>query len=109
MPDLHFSVLIGGSAETVFALLADLEHYDRWLPGSKAFGKITHISPLPVGLGTTYVDAGPSVTRYGEVTEYDPPLQISLHQPMLVKRGLLVGTINIHLRHILEPVEQMIR
>ncbi|HKF37940.1 MAG TPA: hypothetical protein VKB35_13680 [Ktedonobacteraceae bacterium] len=73
MPDLHFSTLIVGSAETVFALLADLAHYDRWLPGSKAFGAITQISPLPVGLGTTYIDAGPAGTRLGEVTEYDPP------------------------------------
>jgi len=48
MPDLHFTTLIEGSAETVFALIADLAHYDRWLPGSKAFGAITQISPLPV-------------------------------------------------------------
>ena len=109
MPELHFTILIGGPAETVFALLADLEHYDRWLPGSKAFGAITQISPLPVGLGTTYIDAGPSGTRHGEVTEYDPPTRISFHQPMQVKRGLLSGTIDIHLRNTLEQVEQMTR
>src|SRR5258708_4447628 len=109
MADLHFSILIAGSAETIFALLADLEHYDRWLPGSQAFGAITQISPLPVGLGTTYVDAGPSGTRQGEVTEFHPPMRISFHQPMQVKQGLLRGTIDIHLRHTLEPVEQMTR
>src|SRR5258708_37035551 len=106
MPNLHFTILIEGSAETVFALIADLAHYDRWLPGSKAFGTITQISPLPVGLGTTYIDAGPAGTRHGEVTEYDPPTRISFHQPMQVKQRLLTGTIDIHLRHTLEPVEQ---
>lgn len=109
MPDLHFTTLIEGSAETVFALIADLAHYDRWLPGSQTFGEITQISPLPVGLGTTYIDAGPSGTRHGEVTEYDPPTRISFNQPMKVKQGLLTGTIDIHLRHTLEPVEQMTR
>lgn len=109
MPGLHFTILINGSAETIFALIADLSQYDRWLPGSKAFGGITEISPLPVGLGTTYTDAGPSGTRRGVVTEYEPPTLISFHQPMQVKRGLLAGTIDIRLRHTLEPVEQMIR
>src|SRR5215469_16523276 len=109
MPELHFTTLIAGSAETVFALLADLAHYDRWLPGSKSFGAITHIAPLPVGLGTTYIDAGPSGTRHGEVTEYDPPTRISFHQPMHVKQGRLFGTIDIYLRHTLEPMEQMTR
>jgi uncharacterized protein YndB with AHSA1/START domain len=109
MPDLHFTTLIEGSAETIFALIADLAHYDRWLPGSKSFGAITQISPLPVGLGTTYIDAGPTGTRPGEVTEYDPPRRISFHQPMKVKQRLLSGTIDIHLRHTLEPVEQMTR
>ena len=109
MPNLHFTTLIDGSAESVFALIADLAHYDRWLPGSNAFGTITQISPLPVGLGTTYIDAGPAGTRHGEVTEYDPPTHISFHQPMQVKQGFLTGTIDIHLRHTFEPVEQMTR
>src|SRR5260221_685620 len=42
--------------ETLFQR-QQLAHYDRWLPGSKAFGAITQIAPLPVGLGTTYIDA----------------------------------------------------
>jgi hypothetical protein len=49
MPASHFTVHIGGPSEIVFALIADLTQYDRWLPRSKAFG-----------LGTTYVDTGPS-------------------------------------------------
>lgn len=109
MPDLHFSILINGSTKTIFALLADLSQYDRWLPGSSAFGEIRDIAPLPVGLGTTYIDAGPAGIRYGEVTEYDPPIRLSFHQPMQVKQGLLRGTIDIHLRHTLEQVGQTTR
>ncbi len=109
MPDLHYSILINGSADAIFAMLADLPHYDRWLPGSKAFGEIRDITPLPVGLGTTYIDAGPSGIRRGEITEYDPPTRLSFHQPMHVKQGLVRGTIDIHLRHTLEQVEQTTR
>jgi len=106
MPDLHFSILINGSAETIFALLADLSQYNRWLPGSKSFGEIRDITPLPVGLGTTYIDTGSSGIRHGEVTEYDPPTRLSFHQPMQVKQGLVRGIIDIHLRHTLEQVQQ---
>lgn len=109
MPDLYFTILINGSAETIFALLADLSHYDRWLPGSKAFGEIREITPLPIGLGTTYIDAGPSGIRHGEVTEFDPPTCLSFHQPMQVKQGVVKGSIDIHLRHTLEQVEQTTR
>lgn len=109
MPDVHFTVLIKGSAETIFALLADLQHYDRWLPGSGSFGGITEITPLPVGLGTTYIDAGPSGVRHGTVTEFDPPTLLSFHQPMQVRQGPLRGNIDIHLRHTLAPEEQLTR
>jgi uncharacterized protein YndB with AHSA1/START domain len=109
MPDLHFTILINGSAETIFALLADLEHYDRWLPGSKAFGGITDITPLPIALGTTYIDAGPSGIRHGKVIEYNPPKRISFHQPMQIRQGPLRGTIDIHLYQTLEQVEQTTR
>ena len=109
MPDLRFTTLIEGSAETIFGLIADLAHYDRWLPGSKAFGTVTQISPLPIGVGTTYIDAGPSGTTRGKVTDYQPPTRICFHQPMEVKQRLVTGTIDIHLRHTLEPVEKMTR
>src|SRR6266446_5927275 len=83
MPKLHFTILIEGSAESVFALLADLAHYDRWLPGSKSFGTITQIAPLPVGLGTTYIDAGPAGTRHGEVTLHIHGL-LKVAQPFVI-------------------------
>jgi carbon monoxide dehydrogenase subunit G len=109
MPNLHFTILIQSPPEPIFALLADLAHYDRWLPGSSSFGAITEISPLPVALGTTYIDAGPSGIRRGEVTEYDPPAVISFRQPMQVKQGFITGAIDIYLRHTLEPQGQTTR
>ena len=68
MPDLHFSIFITGSAETLFALLADLLRYDRWLSSSKVFGEIRDITPLPVGLDPS-LDVGPAGIRHGEVIE----------------------------------------
>jgi uncharacterized protein YndB with AHSA1/START domain len=102
MLDLHFTALIRGRSETVFELIADLAHYDRWLPGSAAFGSIQDISPLPVGVGTRYIDAGPAGTRYGEVIEYDAPRCIAFHQPMTLRGVSWLGPIDIRLRHTLE-------
>ncbi len=45
-----------------------MPNYGRWLPGSEAFGGTTEISPYPVRLGTTYLDAGPAGQRPGSVT-----------------------------------------
>jgi hypothetical protein len=54
-----FTTRIEGSPETIFGLIADMPNYGRWLPGSEAFGGTTEVSPYPVRLGTTYLDAGP--------------------------------------------------
>ena len=69
----QFTARIEGSPETIFDLIADMPNYGRWLPGSEAFGGTTEVSPYPVRLGTTYLDAGPLGQRPGSVTEYDPP------------------------------------
>jgi len=60
--------------ETIFELIADMPNYGRWLPGSDAFGGTTEVSPYPLRLGTTYLDAGPAGLRPGSVTGYDPRL-----------------------------------
>src|SRR5476649_525677 len=101
MPKLRFSVNIQSSAETIFAVIVDLPGYHRWLPGSESFGTISDISSEPIGLGTTYVDAGPSGKRYGSIVEYMPPTNITFHQPMHVT-GLLRGTIDININYTLE-------
>jgi len=53
----QFTARIEGSPETIFNLIADMPNYGRWLPGSEAFGGTTKVSPYPVRLGTTYLDA----------------------------------------------------
>jgi uncharacterized protein YndB with AHSA1/START domain len=56
MPLLRFTVAINGSRETIFELIADLAHYERWLPGSRTFGGMTQVSLALPGVGTSYAD-----------------------------------------------------
>ena len=77
MPTLRFTAHIEGPRETVFGLIADITQYDRWLPRSRAFGAVTQVSQTPVGLGTTYIDNGPSGAMQGSITDYDPPARIA--------------------------------
>jgi uncharacterized protein YndB with AHSA1/START domain len=102
---LEFTARIEGSPETIFDLIADLPNYGRWLPGSNAFGATTEVTPYPVRLGTTYLDAGPVGQRPGSVTEFDPPKRIAFHQTMLVKRGPLAADTDIQIGYGLEPVD----
>jgi uncharacterized protein YndB with AHSA1/START domain len=102
----RFTARIEGSPETIFELIADMPNYRRWLPGSDAFGGTTEVSPYPVGLGTTYLDAGPAGQRPGSVTAYDPPKHIAFHHTMLLKRGPLTANIDVSIRYTLEPVER---
>ncbi len=101
----RFTARIKGSPEVIFDLIADMPNYGRWLPGSQAFGGTTEVSPYPVRLGTTYMDAGPAGQRPGSVTAYDPPRHIAFHHTMLLKQGPLSADIDVHIRYTLEPVE----
>jgi uncharacterized protein YndB with AHSA1/START domain len=101
----RFTARIEGSPEAIFDLIADMPNYGRWLPGSEAFGGTTEVSPYPVRLGTTYLDAGPAGERRGFVTGYDPPRHIAFHQTMPLKRGPLTANIDVHIRYTFEPVE----
>jgi hypothetical protein len=101
----RFTARIKGSPEVIFDLIADMPNYGRWLPGSQAFGGTTEVSPYPVRLGTTYLDAGPAGQRPGSVTAYDPPKHIAFHHTMLLKQGPLRADIDVHVRYTLEPAE----
>jgi uncharacterized protein YndB with AHSA1/START domain len=101
----RFTAHIRGSPETVFDLVADMPHYGRWLPTSNAFGGTTHVTPYPVRLGTTYLDAGPAGERPGSVTAFDAPTFIAFHHTMLLKKGPLTAHIDVHVRFTFEPVE----
>jgi uncharacterized protein YndB with AHSA1/START domain len=100
--ELRFEAEIRASAERVFALLADLRNYDRWLPRSSAFHGTTEISDGPIGVGTTYVEPGPTGIRRGRVTQCNPPTSLGFEQPMTMKPRW-AGEIDIHLVHTLTP------
>lgn len=102
----RFTARIEGSPERIFNLVADMPNYGRWLPESDAFGGTTEVTPYPVRLGTTYLDAGPAGERPGSVTEFDPPKHIGFHHTMLLKRGPLTADIDVHIRYTLEPNER---
>src|SRR2546422_2001337 len=104
MPASHFTVDIDSPSETVFALIADLAHYDRWLPRSRAFGSVAQVSHTPVGIGTTYVDTGSNGAMHGSITVYQPPTHIAFRQSMPVKLLLLAGMLEMDIRYTLEAV-----
>jgi uncharacterized protein YndB with AHSA1/START domain len=106
MPILHFAAHIEGPCEKIFGLIADITQYDQWLPSSRAFGAVTQVSQTPVGLGTTYIDNGPSGAMQGSITEYQPPERIAFQQSMPVKLLVFAGTLELHTRYTLEPVGQ---
>ena len=64
------------------------------------------ISPYPVRLGTTYLDAGPAGQRPGSVTEYDRPKHIAFHHTMLLKKGPLTAIIAVDIRYTFEPQDR---
>ncbi len=100
--DLRFTAYIGGSPDTIFDLVADMPTYGRWLPNSSAFGGTVDVTPYPVRLGTTYVDAGP-IQKPGSVTEYDRPRRISFHHTVQLRRAFLNTDIDAQIRYTFDP------
>ncbi len=98
MPTLRLTTDINNTRETIFNLIADLTHYDRWLPGSRIFGGVTEVSPTSLGVGTTYTD-GP---MHGTITEFNPPEHITFEQSMPLKVLLLTGKLNVRVRYTLD-------
>ena len=81
---LRFTCRIAATPEAVFDLVADLPHYGRWLPDSSAFGGTVDVTPYPVRLGTTYLDAGP-IQKPGKVTEFDRPRHIGFQHTVMIR------------------------
>ena len=99
---MQFTSQIAGPPELIFDLVADMPNYGRWLPDSDVFGGTVNVTPYPVRLGTTYVDAGP-VEKPGKVTEFDPPKHISFHHTVQVRQKLLNTDIDARIRYTLTP------
>jgi uncharacterized protein YndB with AHSA1/START domain len=102
----RFIARIEGSPEGIFDLIADMPNYGRWLPGSQAFGGTTAVTPYPVRLGTTYLDAGPAGERPGSVTAFDRPNFIAFRHTMLLKQGPLTANIDVNIRCTLEALQR---
>jgi hypothetical protein len=99
----------GSTPEAVFDVIADMPSYRRWLPRSMTFDRITEVSPYPVRLGTTYLDAGPLGQRPGAVTRFERPNHIDFHLTWLFKRGRLTANFDIQIRYTLELIERATR
>jgi hypothetical protein len=100
--ELKFCTEIKGPAEAIFEIVADMPSYGRWLPNSSAFGGTTNVTPYPVQLGTTYLDAGP-IEKPGIVTEFDPPSHISFRHNVQVRQTFLNTDIDARIRYTFEP------
>ena len=96
---MDFTIDIARPVEQVFALIADLPNYHRWLPPSGLYGTTTQVSDTPLTLGTTYVD-GKQATLHGHVTEFRPPVALAFHQ----EARLLLSRLTIDIRYRLEPL-----
>ncbi|HTU96154.1 MAG TPA: SRPBCC family protein [Solirubrobacteraceae bacterium] len=102
--DLPCDADIRCRAETIFDLIVDLRHQDRWLGKSSSFRGTNEISPGPVALGTTYREPGPFGVRNGTVTEFERPTRLAFHQPMTMR--LHAGTVDILMRYVLTPAAE---
>jgi uncharacterized protein YndB with AHSA1/START domain len=101
--ELTFTTQITGPPSTVFDLVADMPNYGRWLPDSSAFGGTVNVTPYPVQLGTTYLDAGP-IEKPGEVTEFDRPTRISFHHIVQIRRPFHAD-VDARIRYTLTPLD----
>jgi carbon monoxide dehydrogenase subunit G len=97
---MDFTIDIARPIEPVFALIADLPNYQRWLPQSSLYNMTTQVSDNPIKLGTTYVDRSKQATLNGRITEYLPPHTVGFHQ----KTRLVLGSLIIDIRYRLEAL-----
>jgi uncharacterized protein YndB with AHSA1/START domain len=68
--------------EEVFARLADLPEYSRWMHRTGLFRRCDQTSDGPVEKGTGYFDATRMGTYHGEVTDFEPPSRIGFRESM---------------------------
>jgi len=99
--DFRFTTQIGALPKTVFEIVADLPNYGKWLPHSDAFAGMHNVTPYPVRVGTTYLEA-PPIEKPGVVTEFDPPSHIGFHQIAKIRRPINVD-VDARIRYSFEP------
>ena len=74
------SIDIDRPPAVVFATLADLNGYARWLGKSGTYRGTVDLPKGPIGKGTTYADRIPGRELRGEVREYEPDRLLVFHQ-----------------------------
>lgn len=90
------------SREQVFDLIANIDAYDKWLPGSKTFLGIRHISDHPIKQGTIYTDGQGLLRMNGKILTYHPPEQVVFHQVSNFRAlGLIPSGLDITIDYIL--------
>lgn len=100
MTEMQFQAVIRRPIAEVFKLIADLTHYDNWLPPSNLYGSVTQYSELPIGRGTQYVDRGRFTRMAGRITEFEPPQHIHFRQ----STNSLFGALDVEVRYTLTPI-----
>ncbi|MEP7289216.1 MAG: SRPBCC family protein [Chloroflexota bacterium] len=103
MPSMKFETVINKPAADIFNLLADFQHYSKWLPSEGLYEEIQQVSDTPIKLGTTYLDNGSTGLLQGSVTEFQPPTRLSFRETATIKRVIKLGTLTIQIRYALEP------
>ncbi len=88
----------------IFDLVSDMPNYDRWLPDSSVFGGTVDVTPYPVRLDTTYLDAGP-VLKPGSVTEFDRPRHLSFYHTVQIRQSALNTDVDARIRYTFDPKE----
>lgn len=96
MAEMRFETVIQRPVDDVFALIADLPNYSKWLPPSNLYGS-TEYSELPIRAGTQYVDKGRASRMTGRVTQFEPPTRITFRQESVA----LFGALNIEIGYAL--------
>ena len=66
----------------VFARLADLDGYGKWMHRTGLFRRSGQTSDGPLGPGTAYLDATRMGTFRGQITDYQPPSRIGFRETL---------------------------
>jgi uncharacterized protein YndB with AHSA1/START domain len=77
---MDYTIDISRPAGDVFAVIADLSGYHRWLSPSSLYVGTTRVSGVPISVGTTYVDRTRQAILRGRVTQFSPPELIAFQQ-----------------------------
>lgn len=94
---MDFTIDIARPPAEVFAALADLPNYGRWLPPSSVYAGSTEVSALPIALGTKYTERSKLAPLHGSITQFEPPHALAFQQATRTPLGRLMIDIDYRL------------